>query len=46
MTSKDYLSLLPLPGFTRELATMRSRNLSASTIIQNMAQLKERYKDS
>ncbi len=26
----------PLPGFTRELATMRSRNISASTIIQNM----------
>ena len=35
-----------LPGFTRELATMRSRNISASTIIQNMAQIKELYKDS
>ena len=27
-------------------ATMRSRNISASTIIQNMAQIKELYKDS
>ena len=25
---------------------MRSRNISASTIIQNMAQIKELYKDS
>ena len=37
---------MPLPGFTRELATMRSRNISASTIIQNMAQIKELFKDS
>ena len=37
---------MPLPGFTRELATMRSRNISASTIIQNMAQIKELYKES
>ena len=35
-----------LPGLPRELATMRSRNLSCSTIIQNMAQIKELYKDS
>ena len=42
----DEFAAMPLPGFTRELATMRSRNISASTIIQNMAQLKERYKDS
>ena len=28
------------------VATMRSRNISASTIIQNMAQIKELYKDS
>ena len=33
-----------LPGLPRELATMRSRNISCSTIIQNMAQIKERYK--
>ena len=42
----DEFAAMPLPGFTRELATMRSRNISASTIIQNMAQLKELYKDS
>ena len=42
----DEFAAMPLPGFTRELATMRSRNISASTIIQNLAQIKERYKDS
>ena len=35
-----------LPGLPRELAIMRSRNISCSTIIQNMAQIKELYKDS
>ncbi len=42
----DEFAAMPLPGFTRELATMRSRNISASTIIQNMAQIKELCKDS
>lgn len=42
----DEFAAMPLPGFTRELATMRSRNISASTIIQNMAQIKELYKNS
>ena len=42
----DEFAAMPLPGFTRELATMRSRSLSASVIIQNMAQIKELYKDS
>ena len=42
----DEFAAMPLPGFTRELATMRSRNISASTIIQNMAQIKEMFKDS
>ncbi len=42
----DEFAAMPLPGFTRELATMRSRNISASTIIQNMAQIKELYKES
>ena len=42
----DEFAAMPLPGFTRELATMRSRNISASTIIQNLAQIKEMYKDS
>ena len=38
----DEFAAMPLPGFTRELATMRSRNISA----KNMAQIKELYKDS
>lgn len=42
----DEFAAMPLPGFTRELATMRSRNISASVIIQNMAQIKELFKDS
>ena len=42
----DEFAAMPLPGFTRELATMRSRNISASTIIQNLAQIKELYKNS
>lgn len=42
----DEFAARPLPGFTRELATMRSRSISASVIIQNMAQIKELYKDS
>lgn len=35
----DEFAAMPLPGFTRELATMRSRSISASVIIQNMAQI-------
>ena len=42
----DEFAAMPLPGVTRELATMRSRSISASVIIQNMAQIKELYKDS
>ena len=42
----DEFAAMPLPGFTRELATMRSRSISASVIIQNMAQIKELHKDS
>ena len=42
----DEFAAMPLTGFTRELATMRSRSISASVIIQNMAQIKELYKDS
>ena len=42
----DEFAAMPLPGFTRELATKRSRSISASVIIQNMAQIKELYKDS
>ena len=42
----DEFAAMPLPGYPRELTTMRSRNISSSTIIQNMAQIKELYKDS
>ena len=42
----DEAPSINLPGLPRELATMRSRNISCSTIIQNMAQIKEQFKDS
>ena len=46
-TSKPYLSLFALPdNFERILATMRSRRIFVSIIIQNMAQLKALFKDS
>lgn len=39
--SKDYLSLFSLPDdFDKILAVMRSRNVSVSIILQNIAQLK------
>ena len=42
----DEAPSINLPGLPRELSTMRSRNISCSTIIQNMAQIKELFKDS
>lgn len=46
-TPEAYLSLLALPDeFEKILATMRSRGISCSIIIQNMAQLKALFKDS
>ena len=43
----DEFANVSLPDdFDKLLATMRSRNISCSTIIQNMAQIKELYKDS
>ncbi len=42
----DEFASVKLEGYTRELATMRSRNISACTVIQNMAQIKEIYRDS
>ena len=42
----DEAPSINLGGLPRELSTMRSRNISCSTIIQNMAQIKELYKDS
>ena len=41
MTSKDYLSQLSLPDdFDKILSVMRSRGVSVSIILQNLAQLK------
>ncbi|MGI6175188.1 MAG: VirD4-like conjugal transfer protein, CD1115 family [Christensenellales bacterium] len=42
----DEFASIRLEGYPRELATMRSRNISSCTVIQNMAQIKELYKDS
>ncbi len=42
----DEFASIRLEGYPRELATMRSRNISSCTVIQNMAQIKEIYKDS
>ena len=40
-TPEDYLSLFSLPeDFDKILATMRSRNVSVTIILQNIAQLK------
>lgn len=47
VTPEAYLSLFALPDeFEKILATMRSRGISCSIIIQNMAQLKALFKDS
>ncbi len=47
ITSKDYLSLFgTIPRFEELLATMRSMEISANVIIQNLSQLKKMYKDS
>ena len=46
VTPEAYLSLFALPNdFQKILATMRSRSISCSIIIQNMSQLKALYKD-
>ena len=46
-TPEDYLSLFALPdGYERLQATMRSRNLMATIILQNISQLKALFKDS
>ena len=47
MISKNYLSLFgTIPRFEELLATMRSMEISANVIIQNLSQLKKMYKDS
>ena len=42
----DEFASITLPSYTRELATMRSRQIFASTLIQNLVQIKEKFKDS
>ena len=47
MISKYYLSLFgTIPDFDKLLATMRSMEISANIIIQNLAQLKKMYDKS
>ncbi|WP_461247129.1 VirD4-like conjugal transfer protein, CD1115 family [Treponema sp. R6D11] len=42
----EFANIGRIPNFEEILATMRSREISASIIIQNLAQLKAIYKDS
>ncbi len=42
----EFANIGQIPDFEKKIATMRSREISASIIIQNMAQLKEIYKDN
>ena len=41
----EFPNIGQIPQFERYLATMRSRDISASIIVQNLAQLKSMYKD-
>ncbi len=42
----EFANIGQIPDFEKMLATMRSREMSANIIIQNLAQLKTLYKDS
>lgn len=42
----EFANIGTIPRFDKLIATMRSREISVNTIIQNMAQLKTLYKDS
>lgn len=47
IVSKDYLSLFgEIPQFEKLIATIRSREISASIILQSQSQLKAIYKDN
>lgn len=39
----EFANIGQIPGFVQKLATIRSRRISCSIIIQNLAQLKSRY---
>lgn len=42
----EFANIGQIPDFEKKIATMRSREISSTIIIQNMAQLKELYKDN
>lgn len=42
----EFANIGQIPDFDKLIATMRSRNISVSVILQNMTQLKGLYKDS
>ena len=47
ITSKDYLSLFgEIPNFDKLIATIRSREISVSLVLQTKSQLKAMYKDN
>ena len=41
----EFANIAPVPDFTKLVATMRSREISVTIIIQNQAQLKTMFKD-
>jgi len=42
----EFANIGKIPDFERKIATMRSREISVAIILQNLAQLKNLYKDS
>lgn len=42
----EFANIAPIPDFAKLVATMRSREISVTIIIQNISQLKEMYKDN
>lgn len=42
----EFANISPIPEFSKLVATMRSREISVTIIIQNISQLKEMYKDN
>lgn len=42
----EFANIARIPDFEKKIATMRSREISVSIILQNLAQLKNEYKDS
>lgn len=42
----EFANIAPIPDFSKLVATMRSREISVSIILQNISQLKEMYKEN